>query len=111
MNILQIIFAQIITLVSLLTACGVFLHDTHIDKAMSSAIYKTKAKSGDLANEAATRPSSNLHPHAEHLSVSKNNANLKAMPRKRNKNKLTEQRVGRGFHADGYCVPLAGEWV
>lgn len=111
MNIIQIIIAQVVTLVSLMTACGVLLHDTHIDKAMSSAVYKTKLKSKDLSNEAAARPSSNLHPHAEHLSVKKDNSNLKAMPRKRNKSKITENRVGRGFHADGYCMPLAGEWL
>ena len=111
MNISQIIIAQVITLVSLMTACGVLLHDTHIDKAVSSVVYKTKLKSGDLNNEAAARPSSNLHPHAEHLSVKKDNSNLKAMPRKRNKSKITENRVGRGFHADGYCIPLAGDWL
>lgn len=111
MNTLQIIFAQIITLISLLTACGVLLHDTHIDKAVSSVVYKTKTQAGDLTGEAATRPSSNLHPHAEHLSVKKDNSNLKAMPRKRNKNKIAENRVGRGFHADGYCMPFAGEWL
>lgn len=111
MNILQIIIAQVITLVSLMTACGVLLHDTHIDKAVSSVVYKTKLKSGELNSETAARPSSNLHPHAEHLSVKKDNSNLKAMPRKRNKSKITENRVGRGFHADGYCIPLAGDWL
>lgn len=90
MNISQIIIAQVITLVSLMTACGVLLHDTHIDKAVSSVVYKTKLKSGDLNNEAAARPSSNLHPHAEHLSVQKDNSSLKAMPRKRNKNKIRQ---------------------
>ena len=111
MNTLQIIFAQIITLVSLATTCGVLLHDTHIDKMVSSVVYKTKLSGGELSSEAAARPSSNLHPHAEHLSVKKDNSNLKAMPRKRNKSKITENRVGRGFHADGYCIPLAGDWL
>ena len=111
MNFFEILTAQIIGFVGLTTACGVLIHDTHIDKAMSSALYKTF--SSDLSSEtSATRPSANLHPHAEQMSVFKHNAtDGKALPRDRNKRFSGEnKRLARGYHGENFCMPLAGEW-
>ena len=110
MNIINLLFAQALTLTSLLTVCGVVLHDTHVDKAFSSALYKPQAS--DFSADTQARPSSNLHPHAEHLTVLKGkDTAVKALPRDRNKKHLVEKSPKRGFHGDNICMPLAGEWV
>ena len=108
MNFSNLIFAQIMTFISLFTAAGVLVHDTHIDRAFTSALYKPQAS--DLATDAQARPSSNLHPHAEHLTLTKDQASPKALPRDRNK-RIREKQPTRGYHGDNVCMPLAGEWV
>ncbi len=108
MNLSNLILAQIMTLISLFTATGILVHDTHIDRAFSSAMFKPRTS--DLTADAQARPSSNLHPHAEHLTLTKDQATPKALPRDRNK-KLSDKRPTRGYHGDNYCMPLAGEWV
>lgn len=112
-NTFQQLASYLVVMFSLFTACGVLLHDTGVDKAITS-IYKAQA--ADAATEAATiRSGSNLHPHAEHMSVKKDGGrNPDMMPRKRISKKLVQQQARRmacGYHADGVCMPLAGEWT
>lgn len=113
MNITHILITNFITLISLATASGVILHDTHLDKAFSSAtkVYASSDLSGDASSKA--RPGSNLHPHAEHLQVVKDRAdNTRALPRERDRKRATPKRaVHGGFHGNNYCMPLAGEWA
>ena len=110
MNIFNILLAQAFTLTSMLTVCGVVLHDTHVDKAFSSAMYKFQTS--DFSSDTQSRPSSNLHPDAEHLNILKGkDTTTKALPRDRNKKHLTEKSPKRGYHGDNICMPLAGEWT
>lgn len=115
MNILQIAFSQIMTLLSLTTACGVLLHDTHIDKAVTTSIKVSQAQVNDFhPSEMAGRLRSggNVHPHAEHLRVSKDgDASQAAIPRRRGKRDIIKKQIKTGFHADNFCMPLAGEWA
>lgn len=112
MNITQTIITNFITLISLLTASGVLLHDTHLDKAFSSA---TKVQvANDLSSDASSkaRPGSNLHPHAEHLQIVRDRIdNTKALPRERDRKRATPKRFAQGYHGNNYCMPLAGEWA
>ena len=48
MNTLQIIMTQLAAIISLTTASGILLHDSHLDKAFVSTIIH--AKSGDSPN-------------------------------------------------------------
>ncbi len=112
MNNLQLIFTQIIMFFSLATACGVFLHDTHIDRAVQSVWHKPTLH--DISSDSPrARTGSSLHPHAEQLSVVKNRGDsAKALPRNRNKKQSNEQKIpARGYHGDNFCMPLAGEWT
>ena len=110
MNFTNLLLAQAITLVGLVTACSVVLHDTNVDKAFSSAFHKTQT--GDFASDAPMRPSSNPHTHAEHLSVVRDNQSTpRALPRERNKRHMSDKRPARGYHGENLCLPLAGEWA
>lgn len=113
-NIFQQSISSIIALLSLVTAIGVLLHDTGIDKAVSSAY---KVQTSDLSPDMAKiRSGSNLHPHAEHLTVKKDGHNHEMTPKRRISKKIASQAEARrsygcGFHSDGLCLPLAGEWI
>ena len=112
MNISQQIITPLTVLLSFLTAGGVLLHDTHMDKAFVSVANKPQA--GDMTSDstATVRSGSNLHPHAEHMSVVKNKTDDgKALPRNRDRKNLVKKRAVRGYHGEGYCMPFAGEWV
>lgn len=112
MNVLQIIFSQIITTLSLTTACGVLLHDTHIDKAVTTNM-KVAQVNDFHPDEAAgrLRAGGNVHPHAEHLRVSKDGDTSKAaLPRRKTKVGRDKKVVKTGYHGDNFCMPLAGEW-
>lgn len=113
-NIFQQLANYIVVLLSLSTACGVLLHDTGIDKAVSSVLYKIQS-SDPGTDTVKIRPGSNLHPHAEHMTVKKDVRNPDMLPRKRVSKKIEQntdaKRLGCGYHGDGVCMPLAGEWT
>lgn len=112
MNIPHLLMTQLIALFSLMTASGVLIHDTNIDKAMTSAMYKKVTDFGSDTN-AQVRTSSNPHPHAGHMSVVKDQGDVaKTMPRSRDRKRAaTNKRVAQGYHGNGVCLPLAGEWI
>lgn len=114
-NILQRIVNSTVVLLSLSTATSVLLHDTSIDKAVSS-MYEVQAT--DLTSDSVKireiRAGSNLHPHAGHLTVKKDARNPDMMPKKRVSKRIAQQSIRRmacGYHGDGVCMPLAGEWT
>jgi len=113
MNIAQLIFSQIITLMSLTTACGILLHDTHLDKAFTTTIKVTSVN--DFHPDEAVgrlRAGGNVHPHAEHLRVHKDgDTSQAAIPRRRGKKDIVKKQLKTGFHGDNFCMPLAGEWA
>lgn len=109
MNITQTIFAQFIAIVSVLTASGVLLHDTSIDKAVISS-YSTQGDNASADSATVAKVRSNPHPHAEHLSVRKDKADPATLP-KRDRRRLAHRRQTRGFHGDNICLPLVGEWA
>ena len=110
MNMFQIVITQLIALLSLLIASGVLIHDTNLDKAFSSAAHQTVAKDMTDTN-ANLRPGGQPHTHAEHLNVKDRGDNAKVVPRRRDKKHIAPKRVVRGYHGNGICMPLAGEWV
>lgn len=98
-------------LVSLSTATGVFVHDTHIDKAATALVapaiiaYEANTKQLSLAPD--------LHTHAERGALSQAVHELKAanpriQPRiSEDKKHLLQKRVARGHHAfDNYSLPI-----
>lgn len=114
MNVLQIITAQLIALVSLATASGVLLHDTQIDKAVIASIQAQALGTTEvnIGGHAKVRSSSNSHPHPEHTSVRKDGSDTTAtLPKGRDRRKLLQKRQVKGFHGNNFCLPLVGEWV
>lgn len=111
MHHLNQLISQIIMLTSLMTACGVLVHDTHLDKAFTASV---NHQLSDAHSEATgrLRPGGNAHPHAEHLKIPKDGSdNPCTVPRKRDKKHIVKRRVARGYHGDNFCMPLAGEWA
>ncbi len=112
MNSINIIFTQLIALLSLVTASGVLIHDTNLDKAFASALHKPISKDMNTDTNANFRAGSQPHTHAEHLSVAKNRGDsAKVLPRDRDRKRTEIKRASRGYHGNNYCMPLAGEWV
>lgn len=110
-NMLKQFIGYMIASISLTTACGVLLHDTGLDKAVTTSIYKSQ--SGELGSDIVKmRTGSNLHPHAEQMSLKKDGRSPNMMPRKRvSKQSVAAQKMALGYHGDGVCMPFAGEWV
>lgn len=109
MNITQIIIAQTIPIISLLTLSGVLLHDTHLDKVFDlSQNQLVKDVAGDT--QPKVRTGTNLHPHAEHLSVRKDQSDKATLP-KRDRRRSAHRTQSKGYHGDNICLPLAGEWI
>ncbi len=114
MNTLQLIMTQFAAIISLATASGILLHDSHIDKAFAGAVNHAQADSGTSTSHesAKTRVGSNPHTHAEHMKVSaQRNDNLSYMPKNRDRKRQAIKRQALGFHGENVCMPLAGEWV
>lgn len=110
MNLFQQFFAPLITLISLSTACGVFIHDMHVDKALFAAVSSTKPM--EATAEGRTKLGTDPHTHPAHLSVSRDGAdNVKALPRNRDRKNVNQKRLANGHHDNNYCLPLAGEWA
>ena len=114
MNTLQIIMTQLAAIISLTTASGILLHDSHLDKAFVSIINHVQADNAtNVPQETAkVRVGSNPHTHAEHMSVrSDRNDNPSYMPKSRDRKRQAIKRQALGFHGENVCLPLAGEWI
>lgn len=112
MNTVNIIFTQLIALLSLVTASGVLIHDTNLDKAFASAFHRPISKDMNTDTNANLRAGSQPHTHAEHLAVAKSRGDsAKVLPRDRDRKRTEIKRASRGYHGNGYCMPLAGEWI
>ena len=113
MNITSLVLTQFMTLLSLVTASGVLLHDTNLDKAFSTVIHgSTNSSEMNTETKANLRSGSQPHTHAKHLAVGRDQPdNAKMPPRNRDRKRSVVKRVGQGYHGNGYCMPLAGEWV
>lgn len=97
--------------ISLVTASGIFLHDTRIDRAATTAITVpteviAEATSTDKLNWDA-------HTHVERLTFSQtvrdlqSSSNPRVQPRTDDKKHLLQNRVMRGHHPfDNYNLPL-----
>lgn len=72
--------------IALSTTMGVFVHDSHIDRAAMAAL--TQAESPDRA---PSKLQPELHPHSNHARVSKNPGNANA-PDPRDQMKNREQK-------------------
>lgn len=100
--------------VSVSTATGVFVHDTHIDKATATAT--AIAAPAVMAYESSTKQtgiSPELHTHAERGSLSQAVQDLKTQnprvqPRHNDDKKhLLQKRVAKGHHPfDNYTLPI-----
>lgn len=109
MNITQIVIAQAISIISLLTLSGVLLHDTHLDKVFSvSQNQLVKDQTSEI--QTRVRLGSSLHPHTEHLSVHKDQSDTATLPKRDRRRLAHHRRQTKGFHGDNVCLPLAGEW-
>lgn len=112
MNITQLFLTQFATLLSLATASGILLHDTHLDKAFASAVNHVQADNGGDSSHSKVRASSNPHTHAEHMQVSRERSdNPSHLPKNRDRKRQAIKRQGLGYHGENFCMPLAGEWV
>ena len=109
MNITQTIFTQFIAIVSVLTASGVLLHDTSLDKAVISS-YSAQGDKAPADSATVTMVRSNPHPHVEHLTMRKDQSDNASIP-KANRRRQGHRKHVRGFHGDNLCLPLAGEWA
>lgn len=96
--------------ISLVTASGIFLHDTRIDKAATTAI----TIPSEIAAEATTNDKLNwdAHTHVERQVFSQTvrdlqGSNPRIQPRTDDKKHLLQNRVMRGHHPfDNYNLPL-----
>lgn len=112
MNIAQFFLTQFVTMLSLATASGILLHDTHIDKAFASAANHAKVDNSSEATQQAKGRSAQPHTHAEHMKVPKQrNENPANLPKSRDRRRQAIRRQARGYHGDNVCMPLAGEWI
>lgn len=107
---LATILNSLAVLMSLTTATGIVVHDTHIDGA-SSALLSLPSVAGNTDDTPASRLTSDLHTHIERLSFSQAVRNLQGtsprlQPRNEDK-KYAQQKNARGYHPfDAYTLPL-----
>lgn len=106
-----------IMLMSVSTATGVLMHDTHLDKAAVTAMYQQSSSASTSTvthHEIAPKsPVPELHAHAERGSLSQAVRDMKAsnprvQPRNHeDKKHLLQKRVAKGHHPfDSYNLPL-----
>lgn len=80
----------IIASVALSTTMGVFVHDSHLDRATLAAMTRAEAKT-DPSATSAVKIQQELHTHGEHARVTKNPGNANA-PDPRDQTKNREQK-------------------
>lgn len=101
---LQQVITSLTMVVSLLTAGGVVMHDTNIDKALVSAMVKIAAVvDGTMTDDASKiKPGSTPHTHPEHTSISsimrEGNARPRSTPRNTDRKHLQTKRAHGGGH-------------
>ena len=113
MNILQQIITQFTIFVSLSTACGVLMHDTHVDKAVVSVFSAVdfQGSTGDDGMK-TTRIGSSAHTHPEHTSLSSiihdGSANPRSTPRNDDRKYMKVKRAqgngGPEFDGQRLCI-------
>ncbi|MDO4781502.1 MAG: hypothetical protein Q4A34_03905 [Candidatus Saccharibacteria bacterium] len=106
MNIVQQMIASLMTLVSLATLCGVLMHDTNVDKAFVTALYKTDMQQAMADDGAAkVKPGSTPHTHPEHASLSgimrESNARPRTLPRNTDRKYANAKRTRGNHEFDG----------
>jgi hypothetical protein len=95
-------------IISLSTASGILVHDTHIDQAVSSSL----AMPAILANvDPANKLGAEGHTHVERTSVSQvittMHSRTPGMQPRQDKRHLMQKHVARGHHAfDNYSLPI-----
>ncbi len=98
-------------IISLLTATGVTLHDTKLDRAFVSTI-NTPIISRSVVSSAESIKSTELHTHVERTSFAQAVHNIQSgspriHPREDHKKHVTPKSVSRGHHAfDNYSLPM-----
>jgi hypothetical protein len=109
---LSTLFNSAIILLSLSTATGVLLHDTHIDKAAAVGL-STPAIMAYDANTKMASLGNDLHPHHERSAMEQSIRNFttqnpRVQPRVlEDKKHLMQKYTMRGHHAfDNYNLPL-----
>lgn len=114
MNTLQQIITQFTMLVSLMTACGVLMHDTNIDKAFVSAFNAVDLHDVTHDDGGKTKVGSSPHTHPEHISLSSVVREGEAHPRTNprpdeRKYTVTKRRTHGGNNEfDGHRLCIAG---
>lgn len=101
-------------LISLLTACGVLLHDTNFDKAFVTAIGKTVvADSNNVNNDdgSKVKVGSTPHTHPEHLSLAnilkERGARPRPNPHDDNRRRFHAKRTQNKHEFDGHRLCIA----
>jgi hypothetical protein len=96
---------------SLITASGVFVHDTRIDKVAATAATLPSALLSYESNDKLTNVSSDSHVSTERSSLAQAVRDLQStmpriQPRTEDKKHLMQVRIMRGHHPfDGYHLP------
>jgi hypothetical protein len=98
--------------ISLVTASGIFLHDTRVDKAATTAITLPAEIVADTTSSDKLM-NWDAHTHVERMTFSQTvrdlqgTSNPRIQPRTDDKKHLLQNRVARGHHPfDNYNLPL-----
>jgi hypothetical protein len=110
----SLIINPLAIIVSLTTACGVFVHDMKIDKFTMAALALPAVVASYDAGSKLAQLSPDLHTHSERLSLSQAVNDLRAQqprvqPRTNDDKKhLLQRHAVRGAHTfDTYNLPIA----
>lgn len=94
---------------SLATACGVLLHDTHLDKAFSSAMSNLSTTSTD-DGASKVKLGGMPHTHSEGISLSQavrdRSDSPRTTPRNGDRKHLWHKRVAKGTEFDGHRLDI-----
>ena len=102
-----------IALVSLMTAAGVFMHDTKLDQATITALALPVTALGLESVAKPLKMTGDPHTHSERGSLSQairgiNGGTPRVQPRDDDKKYHLQKKVAKGVHAfDGYYMPLS----
>ena len=105
---LQALLSPLSALVSLMTMTGVTVHDTNVDKAVTTALYQTHVSAVDGSVKLGNDP----HTHSERGSLSQAVRDLKTshpriQPRNEDKKHLMQKHAAKGHHPfDNYTLPI-----
>lgn len=104
---LQLVLQPLSVMVSLLTMTGVTVHDTNVDKAVTTAIYQSYA-----SPTGQVKLGNDPHTHSERGSLSQavrdlKTSNPRIQPRNDEKKHMMQKHAARGHHPfDNYNLPL-----